>query len=226
MRSRGESFGQIVIAVILAVLLGAAVGYATTDRVATESGGGTVAQSFAADSSNASSCRELGIDASSDREATCTTRSARLTFVNGTRSAQLPGFSVRVRSVKAFDAATPEGRARKRMRVTLSVRADTEGTTTALEPAADPRVYLSIGGSKVAPDGAWDSPRAFDLESPLAPGQQRSGQLRFELAGKQSETFLRDGAQFAVRPFDAASGGRAEIAIVRVPPTKPSALPD
>ena len=208
----------LVLQVLAAAAVAAGAG-SLAARAANDSSETTTIPATAGDraASGVPTCRELGVDAESRREVTCATATAVLTFVNGAHRVEMPGFAGRARSVKAFEAATEEGRARRRMRVAVALEASATGDRPVLGPGDEPAVYLSIGGNRQEPDGSFREQEAFDLESAVPAGETRRGEVRFELAGEQSERFLEEGGQLALRPVAGDTPRRLAIVRLRAP---------
>jgi hypothetical protein len=216
MSNGGDRAKEFFVTSVLACALGGLVGYSMSDRPAAAIG----EQAASANSSSeAPTCKSLGLTATSTREVTCRTRTALLTFVNDDHEIVVPGFSARVQSASAFEAATPEGRARQRMRVRLRLVVAVTAGRAALPPSTDDVVYLSIGGKVVKPDRSYRARDAFSLREPVKPGATRRGVIHFELSGDTSERFVRSGGQLALRPFP-SSEGTQQIAIMRISPPK------
>jgi hypothetical protein len=149
-----------------------------------------------------------------------------ITFANGSHQLRLPGFAARVRSAKVYEASTPSGRARRRMRVAVALEASATGERAAMSSGGDGSLALAIGATTVHPDSSFDAPAAFALSRPVPPGESRRGEVRFELAGATSARFLRAGAQLRITPFGAPAGETKRVAISRIrPPKKIRSLP-
>lgn len=143
---------------------------------------------------DAPSCRDAGITPASTREGTCRTASSTLTIVNQDSSLRLPGLTVRVTEATTTPASTAQGRARDRMRVTVRLRLENTGSVAFVPAAGERDVYLFAGNRRISSDSnARSAAGALSLAEPLEPGQQRSGELRFELAGFPTRVIERVG---------------------------------
>lgn len=221
-----EQAAEAALALIPAVAIGAGIAYVTREPVVSLKADAQTSVAPAASSrSTVSTCREAGIDRASTRELTCRTSTAMLTMVNGSHLIEMPGARVRVRSAKAFLAATPAGRARNRMRLELAVELRASTLADGFGGRSDDAAYVTIGGARVAADPRDRGPGVFALDTPVQAGQTRSGRLRFELAGTQTKRLLDQGGQFAIRPFDAEPGKPVRIGVSRLRPPTPRELP-
>lgn len=211
-----RSITQIALAGGLSVILGGLIGYSGSGGSSSSGSVGEPVSATAATRSEASggpTCASLRLRRDDDRELTCRTRRATLTFVNGPGELRVPGFRGRVRAVEAYKAATREGRARRRVRVVVRFAAEAVGPRAAL--TEEPPLYLVVGDRRVAPDGSFTGSDAFLVGNGIEPGASRQGELRFELGGATTDRFLAEGGQLGVRPF--AGDG---IGVIRLRPPK------
>ena len=133
-------------------------------------------------------CQDLPAE---PRPATCRTRTARLTIGAVGDLFVLPDTTVRLTGADAVRASTPEGRQRRRMRVTVTVALENTGTQ-AFSPMDDERsIYLAVAGRRIAPDAAADDLEgALALDEQIEPGETGRGTVRFELAGTDTDAVL------------------------------------
>jgi hypothetical protein len=114
---------------------------------------------------------------------------------------------VEIRSAQLVRATTASGRQRNRSRLTLRLQVANRGSTAALGSGSRDAVVLVAGSRTVRADrAALREEGAFPLERPLAEGVERTGELRFELAGDAT---------------DAVSAGRSTLRIPAGPGAEP-----
>ena len=233
-RSR-ELVLEVVLALVVALALGVALAAATANDApdiergqASSRAGSTTAttttqtEAERAEEPRPPTCAEAGVGPTSRRETTCSTTNAILTFVNGSERLRLDAGTARVASVRAYEAATPAGRQRNRMRVVVLLEVTARDETLFEAAAEESPVYLNVGGTRVDPDSNWSGTSRFAIDEPLRPGESRRGHLRFELAGAETEAFTTNGAQLALR---LSAAEPVEVGIVRLSAVEPVPLP-
>lgn len=160
-------------------------------------------------------CAELGITAESGREGSCRTATAELTVVRAGHLLRLSGVRARVRGTDVVRPEAPAGRARDRARVVvrLDLR-NTGGAPLFADATGGADLYLVADRTRVDPDRRGAAlPGAFPVDRPLAPGGQRSGELRFELSGPRAATARA--AQLGIRPAGGNHIGVIRLALSR-----------
>lgn len=96
--------------------------------------------------------------------------------------------ALRLVSSELTPASTPSGQSRNRSRLSVFLRLENTGDAELFGSSSAPPELVLADGSTVAPDRAalQQSAAAFGVDEPLAPGESRTGELRFELAGEQT----------------------------------------
>ena len=115
----------------------------------------------------------------------CSTRSAVLTMGDAETPISFGGLRVEFASASLLEAMTPSGRARNRVRVTVGLRVRNGSRRKVTVNAGGRGLYLSLRGRRHYVDGSAPDP----FRAPLAPGETRAGEIRFELGGDATAAF-------------------------------------
>ena len=170
-----------------------------------------------ASSAPAKPCAEVDLTASNEPVA-CTTSNARLTFVPQNVELPLPGLRARVLALQTIPATSAAGKARHRIRMVVRLRVRNTGDAPIFGGDQAAFVYLVLGKHKINEDRhVWPLPISFKQNQPIAPGETRTGVLRFELGGKDGEYLEQQKAgQIGIRPTEQPNAdGKVPVGVIR-----------
>ena len=148
----------------------------------------------------------------------CTTATARLTIVPQGLELPLPGLRARVLAIQSIPATSASGKARHRVRLVVRLRARNVGDQPLFGGDQAGFVYLVLGKHKIGEDRhVWPLPVSFKQNQAIAPGETRTGVLRFEIGGADGEYLQRERAgQIGIRPTDQpGAGGKVPVGVIR-----------
>jgi hypothetical protein len=178
-------------------------------------GAGAGAGAAGPERQNLPECRVVGVD--TGWTGTCATANSVLTAGAVGERMSLPLVDVRVSNTEYQPAKTASGRRRQRSRLSIDLSVDNRTRRTV--PLRDlATIFLRVGDSRVPADvRAGRLAGALDRSERLEPGARAEGRLRFELAGRQTRTFRRDGGTLGVQPAGSRDKGLRRIGIVPLP---------
>jgi hypothetical protein len=133
-------------------------------------------------------CNDVGA-ADVAYEGSCRGENAVLTVARGHHELELTPLAVRLLTARVRVAATPTGKRRHRIRLTVKLRLRNTGNRTlTLRPG---ELYLNLNGRRILPDAHHRATEAPVLGVSIPPRGLLKGTARFELGGSSTEAYRR-----------------------------------